>query len=208
MTPLCSKFIQYFRNQLPVKKRRLYFLTFQPHQKGKHYLKWSQSCNKLKDFIKRYVDTFVIVKELCKSGKPHFHAVILAQPNVIFKLETSKLKIHTSINVVKTHSSLTACQYDLEQYLRANLFQQKVQDILGYPESKHDEEFAALHYFNLKHVNTVRYHNYKEEFGRRKARQTDWDTHPYKKDIVRLCYYISKDLNGDSTLYKDYYVHD
>lgn len=67
---LYKEVIEYFFT-----KRCLHFLTIQPYPKGKKFAKW-QKIGPISDHLRKCCKTFFVVREFCKDGKSHYHALV------------------------------------------------------------------------------------------------------------------------------------
>lgn len=98
-----DKAITKLQNYLPKRKgAKPYFITMQPRSIAKQSTldRWQKSCGPASDFIRRFSDCYIIVRELNKRGCAHYHIVAWITNKNINKIQNCKTKICVHIERV------------------------------------------------------------------------------------------------------------
>lgn len=179
---------------LPISSRRMYLITFQPYQKGKSYHRWSESCSPYSDFLKKFTTYYFIVRELCQSGKPHFHALVLVQPKHIPKILKCR---YASVDSQKTKTKLFKFTHPWSGVINPDT-------LVEFSPPGYDPKYQYLHLFNMKHVCKVARTKWLLSLQHARHLNKTWATHPYLADYNRIISYLLKD--DPHHRYFDYYV--
>lgn len=184
--------LDWFTKCLPLGKRRLYFVTFQPYQANKKYLKCAARTSMLADFLRKQAKVaFYIVREHCKSQKPHFHAIVFATSQQVELIKNCKF---SSVHIQRSTSKVTKNKYPWNGRFDPSI----------HPEVCNAADSNYEHAFKWSHTHIAAQHKrlWLETLrsNRLLARLPKFSI--YYDDMLRLSRYISKE--SPSALYKDY----
>lgn len=179
------------RKILPVCDRRLYFITVQPYPNHKSFKRCQSSCGPVKDFLKKHVHDFFIVKELCKSGLAHFHAIALFKPNKIKDIKKCRFG---SVDIRRTKAKLFKPVYPWNGKCSPYSI-----DIVGF--NKFDKLYPLIYSFSLDILNK----QYRALVTRNRYLRRTWDSHPYRQELRDMFRYIGKDI--PTLRYRDFDYH-
>lgn len=170
---------EFMRSVLPVSDRRLYFLTFQPYPKHKSFKRCQLSCGPVKDFLKKHIQYFFIIKEFCKSGFAHFHVIAFLKHSQTLDIKKCRFG---SVDIVRTKAKLFKPVYPWNGQCSPDNI-----DVVGY--NKFDRANPKLY----SHVLSVLNRQYRELLARNKYLRRVWTDHPYKPELRKIFSYIEKD---------------
>lgn len=193
---MIQNFINFFKICLPVGKRRLYFITFQPYPKHKSYARCQNSCGPIMDFLKKFNAKYVIVREYCKSGKAHYHMIGFFLPGQIDDVKRCRF---SSVHVKKCKTPLFKLKHPWDG---------RGEGLRESPEfmCKADEENSNIFLWSNVHIAKQATEAWKDSCANQRCINRTYEGHAWQEDLERMAEYICKDLPAVPKRYSDYYI--
>lgn len=172
-----------FQCLLPVGRFVLYLLTVQPYPKHKSFRRCQNSTGPVADLLRKAgCKKYFLTRELCKSGKAHFHVLCFLDNNMLREIVKCRF---ASIDYRRCKTKVRRVEYGWNGLYSYN-------DVLSDRAlTRQDEKHIMLYDFFTNHIHL----QYLRHLGETRAKNRLWKKHVLRQDIEQIYAYVTKDFD-------------